>query len=158
MNRLREEKPDSSYCLYPPAVTKTLDITEQIDDGSIRYVIRNRVTSRYFQLKPPEFRIFQDINGSHNLITIAKGGPDNSSPNVSLPALIKFLAKLDALGLLARGGAQPVPPMRVEKGLYPTIRFFNPDQFLTWLDNRLGWVFTRRFVFSSLFLFGFVAL
>jgi multidrug efflux pump subunit AcrA (membrane-fusion protein) len=154
----KDERTDSRYCIYPPRIADAVDVTEQIDSDITRYVIRNQVTSRYFLLKPPEYRVFQQIDGSHNLMDISNGGTSGKAPKVPLPVLTKFLTKLDSLGLLAHGGDLQVASGKPEKGLYPTFGLFNPDKFLTWLDGKFGWVFTKQFVISSAILMVFVVL
>ncbi|MBI3654319.1 MAG: efflux RND transporter periplasmic adaptor subunit [Acidobacteria bacterium] len=154
----KDESQNSPYCLYPPTISSDVDVTEQSEGDTLRYVIRNRRTAQYFQFKSPEFKIFQQLNGAHHLALIASGGSNQSSPKVSLPTLIKFVSKLEALGLLAHGGQAAGLPKPTEKGLYPTFRLFNPDHLLTWLDGKFGWVFTSQFVIASLLLFGFVSL
>jgi putative peptide zinc metalloprotease protein len=149
----KDERTDSPcYCIYPPTISEDVDVTEQNDSDIPRYVVRNRLTSRYFLLKSPEYRVFQQIDGKQTLAEISAGGADGKAPKVSLAALTKFLSKLDSLGLLARGGEfQPVYN-KPGKGLYPTFQLFNPDRLLTWLDGKFGWVFTSQFVIASTIL------
>lgn len=75
-----------------------------------------------------------------------------------MPTLVRFLAKLDSLGLLSHGGtdesSSPHPPGR---GLYIRFRLFNPNNLLGWLDGIFGWALTRIFIISSFVLMLFVA-
>jgi putative peptide zinc metalloprotease protein len=139
-----------SYCLYPPRIAQEVDITEQIEAGVARYVVRNAASSRYFVLKQPEYRVLSQIDGTLTLSEIAGGGPQATGPRVALPALVRFLGKLDSLGLLARGGSDALiaVPQR-ERGLYIRFRLFNPNKLLAWLDGVLGWAFTRTSIISS---------
>jgi putative peptide zinc metalloprotease protein len=152
----KDERTDSPYCIYPPTISEDVDVTEQNDADTLRYVIRNRLTSRYFLLKSPEYRVFQQIDGTQNLSEISAGGTNCNAPKVPLAVLIKFLGKLDSLGLLARGGELQAAYDKSGKGLYPTFRLFNPDRLLTWLDGKFGWVFTSQFVIASTILMIFV--
>src|SRR5829696_9653876 len=93
------------FCHYPPCVAEEVDVTEQAEDGITRYVVRNRVTSRYFLLKSPEYSVFRQLDGSQTAEEIARGGRSGSGPRVSPGALTKFLSRLDSTDLLARGGA-----------------------------------------------------
>jgi putative peptide zinc metalloprotease protein len=155
----KDERTDSPcYCIYPPNISEDVDVTEQNDSDIPRYVVRNRLTSRYFLLKSPEYKVFQQIDGKQTLAEISAGGVNGKAPKVSLAALSKFLGKLDSLGLLARGGEfQPVYN-KPGKGLYPTFQLFNPDKLLTWLDGKFGWVFTSQFVIASTILIILVVL
>jgi hypothetical protein len=95
---------DGLHSLYPPRIADWVDVTPQVEDGVERFVIRNRKTARYFLLKKPEYLIFEQIDGAQTVEEISRGGRAGQSPQVSTAALIRFLSKLDSLGLLARGG------------------------------------------------------
>lgn len=144
-----DERTDSPYCIYPPCISEEIDITEQTEADAPRFVIRNRLTSRYFRLKLPEYRVFQQIDGKQTVAEIAAGGVTGGGPKVSPVVLNRFLGRLDALGLLARGGEPQTRREKSERGLYPTFHLFNPDRLLTWLDGKFGWAFSRHFVIAT---------
>ena len=98
------EQQSGPYCLYPPRIAAVVDITEQIEAGITRYVVRNAATGRYFLIKQPEYRVLSQFNGTLTLTDVAGGGHQATGPRVSRPTLVKFLSKLDSLGLLERGG------------------------------------------------------
>ena len=71
---------------------------------------------------------------------------------------MRFLGKLDSLGLLARGGIDdPIAAHQRERGLYIRFRLFNPNKLLTWLDRVFGWALTRTSIVSSFVLMVLVA-
>src|SRR6185503_12726271 len=147
------------YCLYPPRLAPEVDITEQLEAGAPRFLVRNSATSRYFILKQPEYRILSQFDGSLTLPEVAAGGPQSTGPRVSLSALVKFLAKLDSLGLLARGGTDnTLAAHQHNRGLYIRFQLFNPDRLLGLLDKSLGWALTKTSIISSFILMAFVAL
>ncbi len=149
---------NSFYCIYPPRVADEVDVTEQQEGGTLRYVIRNRASSRYFMIKAPEYRVFQQFDGSQSLAVIAAGGADGNAPRVSMTALGKFLRKMDDFGLLDYGGATPKPlAKKAGAELYPTFKLFNPTRLLTWLDRRFGWLLTKPVIIASFVLMAFVA-
>ncbi len=153
-----QEQQAGPYCLYPPRLAQEVDITEQIEAGVARYVVRNAATSRYFILKQPEYRVLSQFDGALTLSDVASGGPQSNGPRVSLPALVRFLGKLDSLGLLAHGGTDdPIAAHQRERGLYIRFRLFNPDKLLAWLDRVFGWALTRTSIISSFFPMMFVA-
>src|SRR5437868_14833691 len=123
------DKSTGLYCSYPPRIAAEVDVTEQHEAQSARYVVRNRATSRYFLLKPAEYAFFRRIDGSLSADEIAA---PSTGPRASRAAIVKFLSKLDSLGLLDRIGDEPLEPKR-ESGLYIRFRLFNPDRFLTGL-------------------------
>src|SRR5882724_7840527 len=146
------------YCLYPPRLAQEVDITEQIEASVTRFVVRNVATSRYFILKQPEYRVLRQFDGNLTLSDVARGGSQGDGPRVSLPALVRFVGRLDSLGLLARGGSDdPIAAHQRERGLYIRFRLFNPDRFLAWLDRVFGWALTRTSILSSFVLMVFVA-
>src|SRR6266851_8063193 len=154
-----QEQQYGPYCLYPPRIAPDVDITEQIEAGVTRYVVRNAATSRYFLIKQPEYRILSQFNGTLTLAEVAGEGHQANAPRVSRSTLVKFLSKLDSLGLLERGGAHdPTSTRKRERGLYLRFRLFNPNQLLGWLDRVFGWALTKTFVFSSFVLMIVVAL
>lgn len=144
------EQHQGEYLLYPPRVADYVDVTEQAEQGITRYVVRNSLTSRYFLLKQPEYRIFRQIDGKQTLAAITRGGSSGDGLRVSKAALIRFLARLDSLGLLARGGADSIATeSRTRRGQYIRIPVFNPDGMLAWLNRKLGWALTSPFITAS---------
>ena len=153
-----QEPQTAPYCLYPPRLAQEVDITEQTEAGIARYVVRNAATSRYFILKLPEYSVLRQFDGTLSLPEVARGGPQANGPRVALPALVRFLGKLDSLGLLARGGADdPIAAHQRERGLYIRLRLFNPDKLLAWLDRVFSWALTRTSIVSSFVLMVLVA-
>ncbi|HSB12226.1 MAG TPA: efflux RND transporter periplasmic adaptor subunit [Blastocatellia bacterium] len=156
------EQQSGLYCHYPPRLVEELDITEQIESGVTRYLVRNTATSRYFLLKAPEYRVLSQLDGTRTLVDVAGVGRQGGAPSVSVATLVRFLSKLDSLGLLARGGTDSVAAHRPSRGLYIRFHLFNPDRLLIWLDRTFGWVLTKpviagSFVLMFLVAFGMVA-
>jgi multidrug efflux pump subunit AcrA (membrane-fusion protein) len=144
------------YCLYPARLGEQVDVTEQVEDGQTRYIIRNRATSRYFLLRAAEYQIFQRIDGENEIdrICVPTSG---AGPKASRPAVVKFLSRLDSFGLLARGGA-PEQATTQDRGHYARFKLFNPDRLLARLDVALGWAMSRPAIIASFTLMGIVAL
>jgi len=154
-----QQQKSGPYCFYPPRIAAEVDITEHIEAGIPRYVVRNAATGRYFQIKQLEYSILSQFNGTLSLTDVAGGGPQAAGPRVSSPALVKFLSRLDSLGLLQRGGVDDAASTRKrERGLYLRFPLFNPNQFLGWLDRAFGWALTKTFIVSSFLLMIVVAL
>ena len=150
----QEDGKTGSYCIYPPQVWDQVDVTEQTEGTTTRYVVRNRTNARYFLLRQTEFQVFNRIDGTRILNDIA--APSNGTgPRASRQAILKFLGKLDSLGLLGRGG--PALAARAPTGLYPRFSLFNPDRFLAWLDRRIGRLLCRPVITASLVMMAAVA-
>lgn len=149
-----------AYCLYPPRLAAEIDVTEQVEGGQTRYVIRDRVAARYFLLKPTEYGIFCRFDGAHTPNEIAAGYGGGAGPRPSLQSLIKFLTKLDSLGLTARGGRadRADGAGRPSPGSYVTIPLFNPDALLKWLDRRIGRALGKPYIIASFVMMALAAL
>jgi putative peptide zinc metalloprotease protein len=145
-----DELQDGAFCLYPPRLADVIDVTPQTEGEVTRYVVRNTATSRYFLLKSVEHQIFRQFDGTQTISEIARGGRQAAGPRVTPQALIKFLAKLDSLGLIARGGdGVGIQSKKQERGLYTRFPLFNPNRLLAWLDQKMGWALTRPFITAS---------
>jgi putative peptide zinc metalloprotease protein len=151
------------HCLYPPRVVAEVDVTEQVEGEQTRYVVRNRATARYFLLKPIEYQIFRRFEGAYTPAEMARGEGSESGPRPSLPSLIKFLTKLDSLGLIARSGdgadaGEANGAAKRSRGFYMKFPLFNPNSLLKWLDQRIGWALTKGYIIASFVVMALVTL
>lgn len=148
------------HCLYPPRVVAEVDVTEQVEGEQTRYIVRNRATARYFLLKPIEYQIFRRFDGAYTPAEIARGEGEESAPRISPQSVIKFLTKLDSMGLIARGGVaeQANSSAKPTRGFYIKFPLFDPNSLLKWLDRRIGWALTRPYIIASFIVMAIVAL
>jgi putative peptide zinc metalloprotease protein len=149
-----------SHCLYPPRVLFEVDITERIEGDQTRYIVRNRAAARYFLFKPTEYQIFRHFDGAHTLAEIVGGPQEESEPGPSLQSVIRFLTKLDSLGLIARGGVaeQTHGAPKSGRGFYIKFPLFNPDSLLKWLDRKIGWALAKPYIIASFVAMALIAL
>ena len=147
-----QDSQEGSYCLYPPRLVDEVDVTEQVEAGVTRYVVRNRAVARYFILKKPEYQVFRQFDGIQPVADIARGGREGTGPRVSLEALHRFLYKLESFDLLSHSGATAGPAPSPRHGLYIRFHLFNPDRLLEWLNRKIGWALTRPFITASFVL------
>jgi multidrug resistance efflux pump len=146
-----------AFCHYPPRLAPEVDITERVEAQATRYIVRNTATSRYFILKPTEFSILSQFDGTVAVSDVASGGPPGTPLRVPMPTLVRFLGKLDSLELLARGGADNTTAThQPAHGLYIRFPLFNPDKFLAFLDKTLGWALTKSWIVTSFVLMALV--
>jgi multidrug efflux pump subunit AcrA (membrane-fusion protein) len=104
-------------------------------------------------LKKTEYQVFLRLDGTQNVLDIAAGGKDASGPRVAPSVLIRFLARLDSLGLLARGGFQSkIGARKQERGLYLRFSLFNPDRLLSSVDASVGRFFIKQLLTASFVL------
>jgi putative peptide zinc metalloprotease protein len=145
------------YNVFPPRLGDGVEVIKRIQGDSIEYILKPSDASRYFRIKSAEYRVLQQLDGSQTVGEVCNGGRSNTGPRVSPRALSTFLAKLDSLGLLARGGA-PAGPVasNLDHGAYYRIRLLDPDALLSWADRRFRWALSRPFVSLS-FILMFVA-
>jgi putative peptide zinc metalloprotease protein len=146
-----DEEVVGAHCLYPPRVLDEIDITERIEGDHTRYIVRNRAAARYFLFKPTEYQIFRQFDGTHTLVEIVDGQREESEPRPSRQSVIKFLTKLDTLGLIARGGVaeQTHGAAKRERGFYIKFPLYNPDSLLKWLDRKIGWALAKPYIIAS---------
>jgi putative peptide zinc metalloprotease protein len=146
-----------AFCHYPPRLALEVDITERVEAEATRYIVRNAATARYFILKPTEFSILSQFDGTLAVSDIAKSGSPGTGLRVPMPTLVRFLGKLDSLGLLARGGTDDTTAAhQPARGLYIRFPLFNPDKFLAFLDKTLGWALTKSSIVTSFVLMALV--
>src|SRR4030095_6618763 len=146
-----------AFCHYPPRLALEVDITERVEAEATRYIVRNAATARYFILKPTEFSILSQFDGTLAVSDIAKSGSPGTGLRLPMPTLVRFLGKLDSLGLLARGGTDDITAAhQPARGLYIRFPLFNPDKFLAFLDKTLGWALTKSSIVTSFVLMALV--
>ena len=137
----------------PAADRSEVDITEQIETGS-------PATS---SVTPPPVvtSSSNNPNTESSASSLARCSWPRSpaadlraaGPRVSPATLVRFLGKLDSLGLLAaRRHDDAASAHKQQRGLYIRFRLFDPDQLLGWLDRVFGWALTKTFIISSFFL------
>lgn len=149
-----DQTPLFSY--YPPRVIDQIEVSEQEESGTRRYVIYNPTTSRYFRLREPEYGIVKRLDGSRTLSQIAASESETRGLVIPLEALVAYVSKLDSLGLIARSQTRAAAkPASTE---YPRFRVFNPERLLSSLDRRLGWALTRPIISATFLLMAVVAL
>src|SRR5262249_20679467 len=109
-----------------------------------------RATSRYFLLKQLEYQIFLRIDGANPVSAIALPPPSEPGPRATRDAVVRFLSRLDSLGLISRNNPAQIQPAK--RGAYYRINLFNPDRLLTWIDGKFGWALSRPFITASFVL------
>ncbi|MEW6129817.1 MAG: efflux RND transporter periplasmic adaptor subunit [Acidobacteriota bacterium] len=154
----KEPQNEIQFCRYPPKVSDAVDVTEQTEGETTRYIVRNKLNAKYFLLRLPEYLIFKQLDGTQTLSDIAQGGRRQTAPKATVPTLIKFLTRLDSLGLLDGNNPPGISPQSDKTELYRRIKLFNPSRFLNWLERRFGWLLSKPFIILSFLVMGFVLL
>lgn len=144
-----------------------LVIREQWFRGRRQWAIKDPVTLRYFHLREEELAIFRMLDGQRSLDEICAAFDRRFAPEkLLLTQLQSFLAMLHQEGLVVTetsGQAdfllkrhQDVRKRKLRATLTNplAIRFqgVDPERFLSWLDLRLGWVFSPAIAVVCLLL------
>lgn len=150
--RVQGDIPPAEFCVYPPLVAADVDVTERLEGGEVCGIVRRRPSSRYFLLRHNEYQLFCDIDGCHTVVELA-------GQKIAPGAVVRFLSKLDSLGVLARGGGNTrIIAHQAQSHLYRRIHLFNPDRLLERLDRLIGWAFTAQLILLSFVLIFIVAI
>lgn len=158
----------------PIAVRMRPDLAahEQTYEGRRYWVIKDPLTLRYYRFQEEEYAILSWLDGRISADELRKRFERKFAPQkISAAELQQFLATLyrsslvisDAAGqaeqLLVRNTQRLVQQRREARANLLAIRFrgFNPDALLTWLNDRVGWLFSLPAVLCAC-LFGLSAL
>ncbi len=144
-----------------------LVIREQWFRGRRFWAVKDPVTLRYFQLREEELAIFRMLDGTKSLDDIRSAFDRRFAPEkLLITQLQSFLAMLHQEGLIVTetsGQAEFLlqrhrdvrsRKLRATLSNPLAIRFHgvDPDRFLGWLDQRIGWVFSPVFAIACLVL------
>ena len=134
-----------------------LKIQEQWFRGRRFWAIKDPVTLRYFQLRDEEYAIFRMLDGNCSMSDVQETFDRRFAPErLSLPQLQSFLAMLHQEGLVITETSRQSEFLleqhkqvrrRKLKAAFSNplaIRFrgVDPERWLKWLDDRLGWLFS----------------
>jgi len=158
-----------------PKVRSDIEITEQVYYGKPCYVLKDPTTLRYYRLRPPEYTIYQMLDGKTTLDDVlkilAERFPDEQYDR---QAVMNFIIMLRGASLLQGAGAESAEYLLKRKKmmkrgffkklqqefLFYRIPLLDPDRMLNWLDRNLGKFIFSRFlqVVSILIFLGALAL
>jgi multidrug resistance efflux pump len=143
-----------------PKLREDLILSEQAEDGTPCLVVKDPQTGRFYRFREVEAFILGQLDGRASLTQIRGRVLGKYHSDLPAEALTTFLQRLGELGLLApEGGEQPASgPVqgkalrRRRNPLFIRLKVFDPDQLLSSLAPRLGFFFTRPFIFISALL------
>ena len=126
------------------------------------YVVKNPSAGRFFRLGELECFIARQLDGATPLEEVQKRVEEHFGSTISIFTLEQLVEWLRGRGLLADGQTKALPYHHTSRRvggnlLYLRLKAYDPDQFLDWLNIKLGFLFTPAFVFlsSALILFAF---
>ncbi len=109
---------------------------------------------RFLLLRETEEKVRRLLDGARTPAAVCAEFERQHAGALSLPTLVRFLAKLDEAGILAGEHAHRPPPPDQQPGtqFYWRFKLFNPDRLFTRMVGYLRWVWTPGFVFFSVAL------
>ncbi|MBI9018142.1 MAG: biotin/lipoyl-binding protein [Phycisphaerae bacterium] len=153
-----------------PAARRDVDITEQVYYGKPCFVLKDPTTLRYYRLRPPEYAIYQMMDGKNTmddvLTQLASRFPKEE---FDAQAVMSFLIMLRGANLLIIPGDNTEYLLKrknmmtrslfkkfTREYLFFKIPVMDPDKLLNWLNGKVGsWLFTRTMKYLTwLMLFG----
>lgn len=144
-----------------PKLRDDLVVTQQIFQDILYFVIKDPLTNKYFRVKEPEYFLMQKLDGKTNFELVASYFKAKFGLALKEEVFNGFLSRLEALGFLEtaeskREFTRLQYQLSQKKNLLQKIVFikfkaFDPDKFLSWLLTKARFVFSRPFLFGSLF-------
>ncbi len=158
-----------------PKVRPDVEITEQVYYGKPCYVLKDPTTLRYYRLRPPEYTIYQMLDGNSTLEDVSKILAERfPEEEYDSQAVMNFIIMLRGAALLLGSGAEGADYLLKRKEmmrrgfikklrqefLFYRIPLLDPDRILNWLNRHLGGLIFSRFmqVVSILIFLGALAL
>ena len=158
-----------------PKVRPDVEITEQVYYGKPCYVLKDPTTLRYFRLRPPEYTIYQMLDGNATLDDVLKILAERfPEEEYDRQAVMNFVIMLRGASLLQGSGAESAEYLlkrkeMMKRGFFKKLRreflfyripLLDPDRMLNWLDRHLGGVIFSRLlkIVSILIVLGALAL
>jgi putative peptide zinc metalloprotease protein len=165
----------ASSATRPLRLRMRADLTaqRQVYQGRSFWVVKDPVALKYYRFHDEEYALLELIDGQRSLEQIRRQFERRFPPQkITLPELTSYVGSLHRGGLVisdAPGQARPLLERRSENnrkkwlellGSVLSMRFrgFDPDRLLTWLDRRLGWMFSWPMTVAGVALITLAAL
>ncbi|MBN1764799.1 MAG: hypothetical protein JW860_06040 [Sedimentisphaerales bacterium] len=153
-----------------PRARNDVEITEQVYYGKPCYVLKDPTTLRYYRLRPPEYTIYQNLDGKRNMEDIQKILMERF-PNEEFDAqsVMSFIIMLRGANLLRIKGDSDTEFLLQRKNiltrsifqkirqeyLFFRVPLFDPDKFLTSLNQKIGgFIYSRSSAIMLLVFLG----
>src|SRR5574341_556571 len=100
----------TDYCAYPPETAADVEVVEQLDGERRVFIAGSASVGRFILLRETEFKVLNLIDGARAPQAICAEFKAQHGGNLALPTLVKFLTKLEQVGILAGERAEEVAP------------------------------------------------
>lgn len=142
----------NSYCQYPPEIDNEVEVSPQPEAERLVYVVGRPAIGRYIKLGQTEYQVLQLIGG-RSLADVSTAYGQQYGGNLTVGTLVKFLAKLNQVNLLAGEGlSAESSQQQLSRHAYVQFRLFDPDPLFSLLVPKLRWIWTPGFVVITLLL------
>jgi multidrug efflux pump subunit AcrA (membrane-fusion protein) len=139
-------------CAWPPQLAVDVEIAEQRDGDRAAFIVGSAATGRYLLLREVEHRVLQLLAGDLAAAEICAEFQRRHGGALRLPMLTKFLARLEASGILAGERVADPRPQQLRTEFYTRFCLCNPDALFARVVSVFGWVWTPPFFVVSLLL------
>jgi len=133
--------------------SKNLSISKQEENGDVKYIIKNRITEKFYVFSDLQYHLLCAFDGNRTMDEVCQHMNDNAI-KISKEQVETFAKKLYALHLFEGEEVEQKTKKRVtlqegnnllQRLLYIRINLLNPDSFLDKLYSKVGFVFTLPF-------------
>jgi len=144
----------TDYCAYPPQIAADVEIAEQRDGERTAFIAGSASTGRFIILRETEYKVFNLIDEARPAREVCEEFKSQTGGNLALPTLIKFLTKLDQVGILAgeRTQGRELPEQQPGQAIYVRFKLFNPERLFERMIPALRWIWTTGFVVATALL------
>jgi hypothetical protein len=141
----------TDYCAYPPQIAADVEVAEQRDGERTVFIAGSASAGRFIMLRETEHKVFNLIDGSRPPREVCEEFKAQQGGNLALPTLIKFLTKLDQVGILAGERSEEVAPpdLQLSQAIYVRFKLFNPERLFARLVPPLRWIWTTGFFVAT---------
>ncbi len=144
----------TDYCAYPPKAAADVEVVEQLDGERRVFIAGSASVGRFILLRETEFKVLNLIDESRAPQAVCAEFKARHGGNLALPTLVKFLTKLDQVGILAGERAQEVTPpeLQLSQAIYVRFKLFNPERLFARLVPPLRWIWTTGFFVATVLM------
>ena len=140
------------FCTYPPQVAADVEISPRIDGETTTFVVGSPEAGRYLSLGVVEHRVIQLLDGTAAPAAVCFAMEQRYGVRLQLPAMTRFLSKLDAAGVLAGKRIHMRQAALPGNRFYLHWKLFDPDPLFSRIVPLLRWIWTSGFLAASLLL------
>ncbi len=141
----------TDYCAYPPQIAADVEVAEQRDGGRAAFIAGSASAGRFIILRETERKVFNLIDESRAPRGVCEEFKARHGGNLALPTLVKFLTRLDQVGILAgnRSQGRESAEQQASQAIYVRFKLFNPERLFERMVPALRWVWTAGFVVAT---------